>query len=104
MKIQQVFRIFLAWALIALLAPVRAQAGGPDQSPEQYITKWKAVAREKMAQHGIPASITLAQGLLDSRSGNSAATGGNNHFGIKCTPDWSGGSSLGMPSRMEVWK
>ncbi|MBZ0205810.1 MAG: glucosaminidase domain-containing protein [Flavobacteriales bacterium] len=92
MKIQQVLKTFLAWALIAVLAPAQAQAGNADQTPEQYIAKWKDVAVRKMKEHGIPASITLAQGLLESRSGNSIlATQGNNHFGIKCTPDWTGG-------------
>jgi LysM repeat protein len=63
-----------------------------QQTPEGYIAQWKDVAAKKMAEHGIPASITLAQGLLESRNGNSVlATEGNNHFGIKCTPDWTGG-------------
>lgn len=44
-----------------------------------------------MRSEGIPASITLAQGLLESGNGNSAlARYANNHFGIKCTPDWKG--------------
>lgn len=44
-----------------------------------------------MATHGIPASITLAQGILESRDGNSRlAKEGNNHFGIKCHSDWEG--------------
>lgn len=63
-----------------------------DRSPTEYITEWKELAMRKMKEHGIPASITLAQGLLESRNGNSVlAAEGNNHFGIKCTPDWSGG-------------
>ena len=77
-----------------LAAPAQhgfAQPPG-DRSPTEYITEWKEVAMRKMKEHGIPASITLAQGLLESRNGNSAlAAEGNNHFGIKCTPDWSGG-------------
>ncbi len=92
MKIQQVLKTSLAWAMAFLLAPVSAQAGPGDQTPEQYIAQWKEVAVRKMKEHGIPASITLAQGLLESRSGNSVlAVEGNNHFGIKCTPDWTGG-------------
>jgi hypothetical protein len=52
------------------------------------------VAVRKMKEHGIPASITLAQGLLESGNGNSKlAREGNNHFGIKCTPDWTGGKT-----------
>ncbi len=92
MKIQQVLKTTLATALATWLLPLLAQAGPGDQSPEQYIEKWKGVAVQKMKEHGIPASITLAQGLLESRNGNSVlATEGNNHFGIKCTPDWTGG-------------
>jgi len=93
MKIQQVLKTSLACALAAWLLPVLAQAGAKDQTPEQYIAKWKEVAVRKMKEHGIPASITMAQGLLESRNGNSIlAVNGNNHFGIKCTPDWTGGS------------
>ncbi|HEY0978187.1 MAG TPA: glucosaminidase domain-containing protein [Flavobacteriales bacterium] len=69
-----------------------AQPSGQRYTAEEYIALWKPVALEKMKQHGIPASITLAQGLLESGNGNSElAREGNNHFGIKCTPDWTGG-------------
>jgi LysM repeat protein len=58
---------------------------------EQYIEKYSAVAVEEMHKSHIPASITLAQGLLESGNGNSRlALIGNNHFGIKCKSDWSG--------------
>ncbi len=58
---------------------------------EQYIRRFSRVAVKKMRSEGIPASITLAQGLLESGNGNSAlARYANNHFGIKCTPDWKG--------------
>jgi LysM repeat protein len=82
--------------LFLLVFATRAQHGMAQppggQSPEGYITQWKEVAMRKMKEHGIPASITLAQGLLESRNGNSLlAAEGNNHFGIKCTSDWSGG-------------
>jgi len=56
-----------------------------------YIDEFKAVAIEEMNAFGIPASITLAQGILESGSGNSdLAKYANNHFGIKCTSDWKG--------------
>ncbi|MFC3561246.1 glucosaminidase domain-containing protein [Pedobacter jamesrossensis] len=56
-----------------------------------YIEEFKAVAIEEMNANGIPASITLAQGILESGSGNSdLAKYANNHFGIKCTSDWKG--------------
>lgn len=56
-----------------------------------YIEKFKAVAIEEMNLYGIPASITLAQGIYESASGNSVlARYANNHFGIKCTAEWKG--------------
>jgi LysM repeat protein len=52
---------------------------------------WKEEAVFQMVSHRIPASITLAQGILESRDGNSRlAKEGNNHFGIKCHSDWDG--------------
>lgn len=58
---------------------------------EEYIEKWSSTAVEQMRVHGIPASITLAQGVLESGFGNSyLATKANNHFGIKCHNDWDG--------------
>lgn len=56
-----------------------------------YIDAFKSVAIEEMNKYGIPASITLAQGILESDKGNSSlAKYANNHFGIKCTSDWKG--------------
>src|ERR1700754_4319782 len=58
-----------------------------------YIDRFKDIAIQEMDQNGIPASITLAQGLFESGSGNSElARYANNHFGIKCTSDWKGRS------------
>ncbi|WP_300353797.1 glucosaminidase domain-containing protein [Fluviicola sp.] len=55
-----------------------------------YVTMWSNVAVEHMLTYRIPASITLAQGLLESGNGNSPlAVEANNHFGIKCS-DWTG--------------
>jgi uncharacterized FlgJ-related protein len=57
----------------------------------QYIGRYKAIAVQEMNLYGIPASITLAQGLFESGSGNAElARVANNHFGIKCTFDWKG--------------
>src|SRR5690554_7571663 len=67
-----------------------ALANSPKVSIEEYIDTWKDVAIQQMRSHKIPASITLAQGILESGFGNSTlATRANNHFGIKCH-DWSG--------------
>lgn len=59
-------------------------------SKHDYVSIWKDVAIGEMLDHKIPASITLAQGILESGSGNSLlAVEGNNHFGIKCH-GWTG--------------
>lgn len=59
----------------------------------QYIDQFKSIAIQEMNLYGIPASITLAQGLFESGSGNGElARVANNHFGIKCTSDWKGKS------------
>lgn len=59
-------------------------------SKKEYVDIWRSTAVEQMITNKIPASITLAQGILESASGNSIlATKGNNHFGIKCH-DWTG--------------
>ena len=56
-----------------------------------YIEQYKGLAQQQMQKHGIPASITLAQGLLESAAGRSElATQANNHFGIKVGTGWSG--------------
>lgn len=56
-----------------------------------YIDKYKDIAMTEMVKYKIPASITLAQGILESGNGKSKlATKGNNHFGIKCHNDWKG--------------
>lgn len=60
-------------------------------SSEEYIEQWKITAIEQMNEYAIPASITLAQGILESGSGNSElAKTANNHFGIKCHKTWDG--------------
>ena len=59
----------------------------------EYIERYSAVALEHERSHGVPASITLAQGLLESNAGRSyLARRGNNHFGIKCHSTWHGPS------------
>lgn len=66
----------------------------PNTSLEEYIETWKDIAIKQMNSHGIPASITLSQGILESGFGNSKlATQANNHFGIKCH-DWKGDTFL----------
>ena len=68
-----------------------AWAAGEDTPQERYIKKYSALAVQEMHRSGVPASITLAQGLLESGSGLSRlAKEGNNHFGIKCHVGWTG--------------
>lgn len=60
-------------------------------STEAYIILYKEIAKDEMRKYKIPASITLAQGILESGSGRSElAVQANNHFGIKCTKEWNG--------------
>jgi uncharacterized FlgJ-related protein len=64
-----------------------------DLSSLEYIERFKEIAIQEMNSYGIPASITLAQGLFESGSGNSElAKVANNHFGIKCGSTWQGES------------
>ncbi len=61
---------------------------------EEYIAIYSDIAQEEMKQYGVPASITLAQGILESSSGRGRlAVEANNHFGIKCH-DWTGAKIL----------
>lgn len=83
---------FLSFIALLLLQATSASEGGPNKrySRGEYIAAWKDVAVEQMNKHGIPASITLAQAILESGDGNSElAREANNHFGIKCH-DWQG--------------
>jgi hypothetical protein len=62
---------------------------------EVYIKKFSSIAIEEMNRYNIPASITLAQGILESGIGESRlAIKGNNHFGIKCHDNWNGESII----------
>ena len=62
-----------------------------DQKIEKYLSEFAPIAIEEMKKYKIPASITLAQGLLESGYGEGRlAVKGNNHFGIKCHKEWDG--------------
>ena len=63
-----------------------------EQKAQAYIDKFAPIAQDEMRQYQIPASITLAQGILQSGVGfGRLALDGNNHFGIKCHRGWNGG-------------
>lgn len=84
--------------LLSLILPLLANAAskcpvsGPKLTVQEYCDKYGAMAREQMRKHGIPASITLAQGIFESGYGSSyLAVVANNHFGIKAyRADWKG--------------
>jgi hypothetical protein len=75
--------------ILLLLSAISSFSQGT--SVEDYIQKYSSLAVEEMNKWGVPASITLAQGILESGSGNSElARKANNHFGIKCHKEWKG--------------
>ena len=77
--------------LLCALVAVSAVVAKERQTREEYVEKYKAIAIAHMERYGIPASITMAQGILESDSGNSRlSTSSNNHFGIKCKKSWTG--------------
>ncbi len=79
--------------LFCMVLSASALFAGQNAKYLSYIDQWKQTAIEQQQDYGIPASITLAQGLLESSAGQSElARNANNHFGIKCTSDWLGGS------------
>ena len=81
----------LILTFVCLLGIFSLQAQTRNKQYEEYIKKYRDIAVEEMKKYHIPASITLAQGLLESGAGQSTlARKSNNHFGIKCGSDWRG--------------
>lgn len=77
--------------LFLMLSSVIVLGQSKSNSTQDYINTYTKIAIEQEKQYGIPACITLAQGILESGSGRSRlATEANNHFGIKCHNDWKG--------------
>lgn len=79
--------------LLILILCMTIQIGWAQNNPTTiaYISQFKAIAMKEMKRTGVPASITLAQAILESNSGESnLAKNHNNHFGIKCKSDWTG--------------
>ncbi len=75
----------------ALITSLHSYGGVEKQiTKKEYVEQWRNTSVQQMIQFNIPASITMAQAILESGSGNSVlAREGNNHFGIKCH-DWEG--------------
>ncbi len=94
MKILPSVAISLGLLLVSCSVPKQTVVTSSQTSKDaysDYISRYAGMAVEQMKQYGIPASITLAQGLLESDAGRSSlATKCNNHFGIKCHSDWTG--------------
>ncbi len=81
---------FLFLGLVSLQAQTRK-----SMNTKEYIDSFKRYAMFEMSINGVPASITLAQGILESASGNSKlCLECNNHFGIKCRKNWNGNFCL----------
>ena len=80
----------LTFILGLFITPSIAQ-DEPRLTAEQYIAQFKDAAISDMQKSGVPASITMAQGMFESDYGNSAlASIAKNHFGVKCHKDWGG--------------
>ncbi len=78
-------------SLLTIFVCLVLQAQTRNKQYESYIKQYRDLAVEEMKKYRIPASITLAQGLLESGAGQSTlARKSNNHFGIKCGSDWRG--------------
>lgn len=87
-------KIFLSLLVLALISG-KLFSQITDNETLNYIKKYKAIAIKEMRDYKIPASITLAQGILESNSGRSElAVNARNHFGIKCHKEWKGDTYL----------
>lgn len=77
--------------IAAILLAAFAALSAAQTPQEDYVGKYSRLAITEMKRTGVPASVTLAQGILESGSGQSVlAKKANNHFGIKCHNDWKG--------------
>ena len=77
---------------VVVKKPIEVVQLSQEQKAQAYIDKFAPIAQDEMRQYQIPASITLAQGILESGVGfGRLAVEGNNHFGIKCHRGWNGG-------------
>ena len=77
--------------LILLVLGVQSSSFGQFEKGKAYVEKYKDIAINEMIRSGVPAAITLAQGILESQYGESdLCIQSNNHFGIKCKTEWTG--------------
>jgi LysM repeat protein len=94
---RKIFVIYFFISVVLLVASCRSKkpaafrSGMVNTSVEAYIEAYRDIAISEMKRSGVPASITLAQGMVESNYGRSRlATEANNHFGIKCHNGWTG--------------
>lgn len=77
--------------VLLILLAMGTMAHAQREKVQAYVNQYKDLAMAEMRRTGVPASITLAQGILESQSGESKlAQKSNNHFGIKCKTEWTG--------------
>jgi len=77
--------------LVFILSVICVVAVSAQNKTKKYIEQYSQIAVDEMSKYNIPASITLAQGILESGNGESRlASEGKNHFGIKCHSNWNG--------------
>jgi LysM repeat protein len=82
-----------SYLVIGLFISVQSVAQSPAITIEEYVNTYKEIAMKEMVRTGVPASITLAQGIVETENGNSKLVKkSNNHFGIKCKETWTGPS------------
>lgn len=85
------FRIIMLCVCVLFSTGIVFSQAKRNKVYDDYINTYKGIAVDHMKKYKIPASITLAQGLLESGAGRSSLTqSSNNHFGIKCHNDWKG--------------
>lgn len=90
-KVDISFKIIIFSTLIFFISIPAFSQAKRYKIYDDYIGTYKGIAIDHMRRYKIPASITLAQGLLESGAGKSSLTvSSNNHFGIKCHNDWTG--------------
>ena len=81
--------------IVILFSLISFNAVAQRVSVAEYIVQFKDIAINEMKRSGVPASITLAQGILESESGNGELVKkSNNHFGIKCKSSWTGETAI----------
>lgn len=92
MLIEMIKSLYIKILTVFLISFISLSAQNGDEfTAEQYVEKYKDIAIKEMYEFRVPASITLAQGILESGKGSSQlAKEANNHFGIKCHKEWTG--------------